>query len=220
MTCRVICISRTLAAGGEEVARAACQRLGFRYVDEEIVEKAAAKANIDPREVAEAEQRQPLVSRILDAMGASPAMEMMGMPPAFLDPAAYSAIAVTAIPAYLTQEHYAALIQDVIRETAQAGAAVIVAHAAAMALPDGDDILRILITASPEVRAKRVAAANDLSDKEAAKAVQQSDGDRRHYFKKFYGIKDESLLHYDLVINTDRLDVAGATGIVVAAATR
>ena len=40
MSIRVVCISRSAAAGGEIVGRAVSQRLGFRYVDEEIVKKA------------------------------------------------------------------------------------------------------------------------------------------------------------------------------------
>ncbi len=203
MTCRVICISRTLAAGGEDIAGAVCAQLGFRYVDEEIVEKAAAKANIDPQEVAEVEQRQSLVTRILDAMGASPAVEMMGMPPAFLDPSVYSTVSLAAHTP-VGREHYRALIQDVIRETAQGGAAVIVAHAAAMALPSSSDILRVFVTASAETRAQRLASAG-IAAAEAAQAVRRSDKDRRHYIKEFYGIKEELATHYDLVINTDNI---------------
>jgi cytidylate kinase len=221
MACRVVCISRTLAAGGEEIARAVCARLGFHYVDEEIVERAAAKAKIDPRDVVEAEQRQPLIARIIDAMGASPAIEMMGVPPAFLDPSIYSAItASTHSPAYLTHDHYRALIQEVIRETAQTGAVVIVAHGAAMALPVSDATLRIFVTASPEVRAARLARDTKTTEKEALQAVTKSDKDRRYYFKQFYGIKEELPTHYDLVINTDQIDPGRASDLIVAAATR
>ena len=37
----VICISRAAGAGGEEVAQIVAKELGFRYVDEEIVRRAA-----------------------------------------------------------------------------------------------------------------------------------------------------------------------------------
>jgi cytidylate kinase len=219
MVCRVICISRTLAAGGEEIARGVCQRMGFRYVDEEIVDRAAAKANIEPRDVAEAEHRQSLVARIIDAMGASPAIEMMGMPPAFLDPAVYTAIAAsTHSPAYLTHEHYRALLQEVIRETAEGGSVVIVAHAAAMALPVSDTVLRVFVTASSEVRAARLERVTAMTAKKARQEVARSDKDRRHYFKQFYDIKEELPTHYDLVINTDQIDLERATELVIAAA--
>jgi len=194
--------------------------MSFRYVDEEIVDRAAKKANIDPSEVAEAEQRQPLIARIIDAMGASPAMiEAMGMPPAFVDPAVYTAMAATThSPAYLTHEHYRALIQEVIRETAEAGSAVIVAHAAAMALPASEAVLRVFVTASPEVRAGRLEQVLAMTAKKAQQQVAQSDKDRRYYFKQFYDIKEELPTHYDLVVNTDQIDLGRATDLVVAAA--
>jgi len=55
MAFSVVCISRTLAAGGEAVGRAVAPRLGYRFVDEEIVSKAAQKAQVDPAVVAATE---------------------------------------------------------------------------------------------------------------------------------------------------------------------
>ena len=42
MVSRVMCISRTIGAGGEEIGRAAAKELGFRYADEQIIIRAAA----------------------------------------------------------------------------------------------------------------------------------------------------------------------------------
>ena len=69
---RVVCISRTTAAGGETIGQAVAQRLGFRYVDEQIIERAAQQAQVDPALVAAVEHRQPLLRRLLDqiAIGA------------------------------------------------------------------------------------------------------------------------------------------------------
>ena len=57
----VVCISRTTAAGGENVGQAVAQRLGFRYVDEQIIRRAAQQAQVEPGLVAKAEHRQPLL---------------------------------------------------------------------------------------------------------------------------------------------------------------
>ena len=46
MACRVVCISHSTGAGGEEVGRLAAERLDFLYVDEEIVARAAAKGGV------------------------------------------------------------------------------------------------------------------------------------------------------------------------------
>ena len=57
MPCRVVCISHATGAGGEEVGKLVAERLGFLYVDEDIVAGAAARGGIDPGEVADEERR-------------------------------------------------------------------------------------------------------------------------------------------------------------------
>ena len=44
MGVRAVCISRTVAAGGEEVGKGVAETLGFRYVDEEIITIVAGEA--------------------------------------------------------------------------------------------------------------------------------------------------------------------------------
>src|SRR6266566_7153533 len=68
MTRTVVCISHAAGAGGEEVGRLVAERLGFLYVDEEIVARAAAKGGIDAAEVADEERRKSLVARALEAV--------------------------------------------------------------------------------------------------------------------------------------------------------
>jgi hypothetical protein len=59
---RIVCISRTLAAGREEVGRLVANGLGFRLLDEQIVARAAKKAGLDPEQVADAERRKSFSS--------------------------------------------------------------------------------------------------------------------------------------------------------------
>jgi cytidylate kinase len=112
------------------------------------------------------------------------------------------------------------LIRTAIEETAERGDSVIVAHAASHALASDPTVLRVLVTASPATRCKRVASEQDLSEKDASDAVTQSDANRADYLKRFYGEKDELATHYDVVVNTDRLSPAEAATLVAAAARR
>src|SRR4029450_8980137 len=59
----VVCISHATGAGGEEVGRLVAERLGFLYVDEELVASAAAKGGIEPAGVADEERRKALAAR-------------------------------------------------------------------------------------------------------------------------------------------------------------
>ena len=81
-----------------------------------------------------------------------------------------------------------ALIQKSIHETAAQGDVVIVSHAASYALSGSDDVLRVLVTASPETRADRTGEAASLDSKKAAKVVADSDAARAAYLKRFYGV--------------------------------
>lgn len=222
MKTRVVCVSRSLAAGGEEVARALSQRLGFRHVDEEIVAKAAAKENVDVQLVKDAEKRQSFIDRLLESLAIAPAPEVMAVSPGFMHPAAFATgLELTGTgAAILGTEHYRQLIRDVVRDTAKQGDVVIVAHAAAMALAGEEGVLRVFITASPDVRTKRLAEARKISIDEAAAMIKESDKSRRDYFKTFYDVRDEAPTHYDIVVNTDVLDIDQVIEAVVSVARR
>jgi cytidylate kinase len=110
------------------------------------------------------------------------------------------------------------LIRETVVETAAQGDVVIVAHAASFALGDRDDVLRVLITAPTEVRTTRLAEARGVEASEATKELKRSDDARASYLKGFYGIDRELPTHYDLVVNTDRLDAREAAEIIIHAA--
>jgi cytidylate kinase len=87
-----------------------------------------------------------------------------------------------------------------------------------MALGDRTDVLKVMLTASPEARRRAVALQRGLDEKAAAKQVERGDANRADYLKRFYGIVHESPADYDLVLNTDRLGPEEAVRLVVQAA--
>jgi cytidylate kinase len=201
VSCRVVCISHATGAGGEEVGRLVAERLGFLYVDDDIVARAAARGKISPAEVADEERRRSLVSRLLEAM-AQGSSEVGG----------------SLVVEGLDRDAVRALIRETIERTAARGNAVIVAHAASHVVDPGDGSLRVLVTASPSTRADRLGAAEALEPAKAVRAVKDSDAGRRDYLKRFYGIDEELPTHYDLVVNTDVLTVERAADLVSRAA--
>ena len=198
--CKVISISRALGAGGEEIARDVAARLGFRFVDEEIVASAAKKAGVSPDKMAKIERTPPLIQRILQQMGTT-AVEPAGYVP----------------PPAHTLPGYEALIEQVIRETAAQGNAVILAHGASFPLAEAGGVIRVLITGSPESRAARLSAQGKVDARQAGKAVEDSDRERKKYLERFYGIGTELPTHYDIVLNTDVLPLSVAANAIVAA---
>jgi hypothetical protein len=202
-----------MAAGGETVGELVAQRLGFRYVDEEIVTLAARQAQVDATLVAAAEQRQRLLERLLEKLPS--ARDLAG---AITLAPAVPALAGGVSGSRALPEEMRVWIRAAIHQVAQAGQAVIVAHAASMALAGVEGVLRVLVTASPAVRAKRLATAEGLVAAAADAAIAASDLERRDYLRRFYGVKEELPTHYDVVINTEVLTAEQAAAAIVAAA--
>jgi uncharacterized protein len=193
MACRVVCISHATGAGGEEVGRLVAERLGFLYVDDEIVTRAAARGGIGADEVADEERRKSLAARLLEAIaqGGGEAWTMGTMGP-------------TRFPEELGGDDVRALIREAIEQTAARGNVVIVAHAASHAVSPGPEALRVLVTGSQETRASRV----------GDRTVKEADAARRDYLRRFYDVDEELPTHYDVVVNTDVIAVEQAADLI------
>jgi cytidylate kinase len=205
MDCTSISISRSLAAGGEEVARAVAQKTGFRLVDDEIIATAADRAGVSPVTIARVERSPSLIDRILKHLGNTPIEAGHG--------------AYVPIPSG-DNESYEGIIGDVIREVANEGKAVILAHGGSIALAGNPGVFRVLVTGSPQERAARYAQETGMKDGDCRKAIEKSDRERADFLLRFYDVEQESPAHYDLVISTDRISPEEAAGLVVQAAGR
>jgi hypothetical protein len=202
---RVICISHATGGEGERVGRLVAERLGFRYLDEEIVAAVAEREELDPEVVADVERRKSLVARFLESLADAGAAE------------AYGGVVAGPVPA-APGDDLRTVINAVIRETANQGDVVIASHAASIALAGESGVLRVLVTASPETRARRLADAGKLSEDEAEKAVSSADAARVDYLRRFHRVREELPTHYDLVVNTDVLTPDDAAVLVLRAA--
>jgi cytidylate kinase len=213
MPARIVCISRTDAAFGEEIGQRVATLLGFKYVDDQIIERAARLAQVDPKLVAAVEHRQPLMRRLMDKL--TTAAELIG-------PATLGLPMATTSRQHgahrVTAEDLRVLIQAATHEIAKDGGAVILAHAASMTLASRTDMVRVLVTASVDTRVQRVVAARSMTAENAASAIASSDRARHAYFQRFHAIDRELPTHYDLVINTDVLTPEHAADVIACAA--
>ena len=196
---RTVALSQVDGSGAESIGRDVAQQLGFGYLNEAIVAQVASDRGVDPAIISDAEQRKAFFSRLAEAaLRAAPAMKS---PP----------------PLHAFDETDMLLwdIRDAVRDAADRGNVVLVAHAACYACAGRSDVLRVWVTAPPSTRASRLASALGLSDKEAAKSVRQSDAARASYLRRVYDIGEESDTDYDVVINTERLTTDAAAGLIV-----
>ncbi len=206
---RVITFSRQVGAGGESIARASAERLAFRYVDREVIDRAAEAAGVTPELVDSAEHFPSLKERMLASLTSSPGLMALS----WFTPAPY-------VPNLLyTSARYRVLVQDVIKEVVREGDAVILGHGGQVILRDRWDTLRILVTGSDHLRMLRVQERLETNSPEAARRyVEQSDQERATYFERIYGMEWLSPKLYDLCINTDHWSLQQAVDLVVSAA--
>lgn len=197
MPVSAVTVSRYLGAGAEEFGREVATRLGFAYVDNQIITRVAERANVTPELAMQAEQRQSLVERILGALPTS--IEYGGQ--------AYG------VP---SRAEFEELLRDVVRETAQRGRVVLVAHGAAHAVGPRPGVLRVLLTGSEDQRTRRVIA-DGMAPDAARRAVTQSQSERADYLRRLYGVT-ESPEQYDLCINTDQITPSKAADIAISVA--
>jgi CMP/dCMP kinase len=204
----VVCIARVAGSAGAEVGQKVAAALGFRLVDEEIIQQAAESAGIAVEELAEVEKRKGVLSRLLESLAIGGAADgfMAGMP------------SPIAPPSVIDPNGLRAMIRTAIQEIATEGSAVIISHGASLALADRDDVLRVFVTASTDHRIAELVANGDDA-KHAAKTISADDAGRADYLKKFYDVGEELPTHYDLVCNSDRLSADVITDLVVRAAT-
>ena len=196
---RAIALSQVDGAGGELVGRDVAQQLGFGYLNEAIVAQVAKDQGVDTAVVVGAERRKSFLTRVAE-MAARGAVDMVP------DPSLYA----------LDQtDTLLSLIRDAVRDAADRGSVVLVAHAACYACADRPEVLRVCITAPLPARASRVASARGVSEKEAARSLRRSDAGRAAYLKRVYGVGGESPADYDVVINTERLAPDAAVGVIL-----
>ena len=182
------------------------EQLGFLYVDDEIVARAAAAGGIEHADVEDEERRKSLAARLLVGLahgGVAWALGHGGSPGPSAEP---------------PSDHVRALITETIAQTVVRGDVVIVAHGASHLVAAAPGALRVLVTASPATRAARIGRQESLDPARAARAVKDSDAGRRDYLRRFYDVDEELPTHYDLVVNTDVLSPDRVAQVVARAA--
>src|SRR5262245_22423937 len=160
MGVEVVTIALTTGARAEQIGRLVAEHLGFRYVNDEIIDRAAEQAGVSRQAVAEVEQSPTLITRIMNSLAAGMAAEWSGRPLTGeeIDPSA----------------SYRRLIQAVIREVAAKRKAVILAHGASILLANSPGVLRVLVTASPSTRVARVATESGQDERQAKREIERA----------------------------------------------
>ncbi len=207
----VITIARQFGAGGEAVGHIVAQRLHAEFVDKGIVAEVARRLEMPENEV-ERNDESPggFLNRLLASLGAASVEftvppEVAAWTPPYNDPAFDPRRAILQIT------------QEVIREAARTGNAVIVGRGSAYILRDLEAATHVFLRADEPFRLKLAAETLGLSEEAARKRMKTTDANRNAYIRQVYGHDWAHPGHYDIVLDTGRLGIEGAAEAVLAA---
>ena len=200
----IVTIARQAGAQGETVGRAVAERLGWSYLDREIITQAAARARVSEATIEQAERVPSLLTRMMEALGRYPsgfelAEAMPGAPH---------------VPP-LSSEAYRSLIEQVIHQLDETTDAVLIGHASQAVLRGSRRAVHLYIVAPFPQRARLVAAEEGLDQDDAVRLVKSTDAERADFLQRYHGMRWNNPSNYDLILNTGRLPVSAAAGIVV-----
>jgi cytidylate kinase len=110
-----------------------------------------------------------------------------------------------------------ALIMD---DLAAAGKVVIVGRAGMVILANRPEVFHVQVIAPAELRTKRVANAQHISQECAQHQIEASDRFRRLYIKNHYQARWDNPTLFDLVVNTAHVSIHAAVCMIVAGVER
>jgi cytidylate kinase len=204
----LITISREYGAGGAEVARLVAEALGWRLVDNELLDRIAARAGLSPDDVKDREERVPgFVERLARTLVAA-------TPELFPPPQAEGTVPK------LQEIDLVRITESVVAEVASEGRVVLVGRAAAAVLASERDALHVRLVAPKEFRINAVANRLGIPPGEAEKILEETDRARARYHRQYYQRDSRDPVGYHMVLNTAALGVDGAARLVVAAVKR
>jgi cytidylate kinase len=186
----VVTISRESGSRGAALAEKLAQELGFDLFHREVISEMAESAQISAR-----------IVETLDEKGLSVLED---------------SIAAMIRDRHLWPDQFLKHLMKVIGTIGKHGQAVIVGRGAQFILPPEDN-LRVRVIAPMPKRIRNVAGESGVSEAEAQKLILRTDADRRSFSRKYFYADVSDPIHYDLVINTDRMDLGTAVKTIVAA---
>ncbi len=237
----VITVSRQLGSRGSYIATAVAKKLNLRYIDREILNRAAEMAGFpDESMVEELEKRERIpgfLERIIDSMNAMPAIPTIASATLREGYAYDEQVAALILQENLNREEalrhlteqqrrveagaaYGELIRRVILEYAQAGNVLIAGRGGQVTLKDFANALHVRIHAPEDLRILRLVERLGLDQKEAERQIHQADKERVRYMKHFYDAKWDDPDLYHLVINTGKVSLDLATQLICDTAQR
>lgn len=175
---KYIAISREVGSGGENVARILSELLGWPVYDKQVLDFMSKDLHVHTRVVESVDEKT------------------IGWIEQWLTPIFTQQVGQLSYYRHLSQ---------VLMVLASHGNAIILGRAAGLVLPR-EEGLSIRVTAPMSRRCQVVAQEEGLSLEQAKHQIEKADKTKRQFVKQFLKKDFDDCHHYDLVLNTDKLE--------------
>lgn len=189
----IINVGRQFGSGGKLVALALGRKLGIPVYDQELISKAAEQSGFSKELFAKSDEKRNLLalsSFIVDVGRFGSADN------------------------YVSDNQLFVIQSNVIRSIADKGSAIFIGRCADYILRDRP-CLDVFISASDEVRIKRVAERMGITPEQAESLMQKKDRTRETYYNYFtfgnWGVAS----NYDLCIDSSVLGIDGTADMII-----
>jgi cytidylate kinase len=216
----VITISRQFGSGGDEIAEIISKETGYRIFDKQLLVKATHEAGLSSQEIVDYSEDHYKAQNFLDRLfGRSRTVAQMST---WVE--AKDGVRITE-QLSVNEEQALGFVRKAVIAAHKMGDMVIVGRGGQAILHDRPDVLHVRVEAPLEERIMRVRSDPEIARRGYGDAVEarriaqdlieKSDIASADYLKRFYNVdwSDSSLYH--LIINTGKLNVDKAAGIIV-----
>lgn len=197
----VLAISRQLGSGGSYIGQGVAHRLGLKYVDREILQKAAALLGRQDEDLEQLEER------VANAWVRITRHLSIGPPDAlFTPPRPASSV---------YEEDLFRIERQVIREIAGRENCVIVGRASSFVLRDHPGVVRLFVHAPEAWRVETLMTTmKDRGRQDMVDLIHRTDRDRARFVRAVCGCDWSNACHYDLTINPAHVGLDAAVDLV------
>jgi len=188
-----ICISRKLAVGAVEIADIVAEKIGYRVIDQQLLQHIATQASLSEKTVSIFDERYPgkLSEWVTLAFGEK---------------------------AFIKSDYTKQLFSSVYA-IAAFGPTIFVGRGVHLLLPR-EKVLALRIISSVQFRVQRLVSLMNISREDAAKQIRELDQQQTAFFKEVYNKKDASPYEFVLVINCDYIKEPRSVAEIILSAFR
>jgi cytidylate kinase len=196
----LITLSAPYGAGGSQIGPAVAERLGVPFIDRAIPTGVAERLAVPLREAIDRDEAVGgwLMRALLSFGQVGPVLA-----------------GATPVPGQLlTDEAFRQATEQVLRESAAAGGAVILGRAGAIVLADEPHALHVRLTGPEPARIEQGMLLEGVDRATAERHLQETDNARQAYVHHFYRADPRDASHYHLVIDSTAIPLDACTAMI------